>query len=133
MDSWSRSRLRRICLHPGLLPIRRSRIREKESLFFTSWAFSSEIRAKKSCAKGIVLVYFLPLINNIAELCKGSTPVSGTVCLGSNPSSAAIQQICMLFDPQISEKGICGFLFHMKVNENISLTSETDAFIIYSL
>ena len=35
------------------------------------------------------MVYFLALINNIAELCKGSTPVSGTVCLGSNPSSAA--------------------------------------------
>lgn len=27
--------------------------------------------------------------NNIAELCNGSTPVSGTVCQGSNPCSAA--------------------------------------------
>ena len=46
---------------------------------------------EKSCAMGLILVYFLPLISNIAELCKGSTPVSGTVCLGSNPSSAAIR------------------------------------------
>ena len=31
-------------------------------------------------------------VMNIAELCKGSTTVSDSVCLGSNPSSAAIKQ-----------------------------------------
>ena len=49
--------------------------------------------AKKACTIEIHLVYFQTLINNIAELCKGSTPVSGTVCLGSNPSSAATETV----------------------------------------
>ncbi len=34
-------------------------------------------------------------MNDIAELCNGSTPVSGTVCLGSNPSSAATSPAVM--------------------------------------
>ncbi len=33
--------------------------------------------------------YILSSAENIAELCKGSTTDSDSVCLGSNPSSAA--------------------------------------------
>ncbi len=33
------------------------------------------------------IIYSVPF--NIAELCKGSTAVSDSACLGSNPSSAA--------------------------------------------
>ena len=60
---------------------------------------------------------------NIAELCKGSTADSDSVCLGSNPSSAAIKNAPLKsrgaffitanrgFEPCVSPSAKLGFAF----------------------
>ena len=39
------------------------------------------------------IIIFAASLQSIAELCKGSTTDSDSVCLGSNPSSAAISPV----------------------------------------
>ena len=41
---------------------------------------------------------------DIAELCKGSTTDSDSVCLGSNPSSAAIKETSFVYQ---GKRGFC--------------------------
>lgn len=62
------------------------------------------------------------LPTHIAELCKGSTTASGAVCLGSNPSSAAIYVSSA--DELRAASDLLGCFFIRILNENHSLTFE---------